>query len=347
MFERFTGFFRRFRSKRSTSETTAIDSSEADFGDFGLDDADFGGDLIGTGELGAATAADEDLAASLPGDEAFETFEASDLGARTSLSEGSGEQMLEDSLGGAETFETLGEDAFGAGGSTGAGGVGLEEGFGELGGFGEEEEGLGLEEEPLAAPTEPAKLSIRMVALMGVVGLAVGVALKLFVFSSAPAIPLEQQVQKKESDLRKAQRELSQYNQLGGRAAIEQLQTDLTAARQQYATIEDLQTALSEAQTREEAYDVVVTDKEDAQATTAELNGERAALTKDIRTAERRLTDQRDAIGAALARYQRLRRSMEASAVVADAFDNALQDYVDARAQEIQTRPVSAAPVQE
>lgn len=350
MFERLTGFFRRFRSKRTTAETTAMDSMGDDFDDFGLDDSDFG-DAIGTEELDPADL-DQSLAASLPGvdvggaeEEGLDTFDtiSSDASSQeTSLSGGSGEGLLEDSLGGAETFETLAGDV-----DAGLGGDDFGGGFDD---FGEDAADLdmggepAMDEEPLEA--EPAA-GVNMLLVLGLVvgGLVIGPVLKVVVmplFSGTPeGPPLAQVLAKTQSDARKAARDLKNYQQLGGIEGIQKLKKQLDDAKAEYATVADVEAEVEKIQQQEQAYDLVIQQTVEAGDTQAQHDRDREALTTEITAAEVRLATTRTSIADALGHYHRQRRQMEAAAVVADAFASADRTHTMDQAILMLNRPVS------
>ena len=351
MFEKVTGFFRRFRSKRKTTETAMLSPDEG-LDDFGLDDADFGvtigstvfgGVSLGGESLGGESAvSDEALSAeldSLSGVETFETLGDDSLPV-SSLAGGSGESQLEDSQPHTGTFESLeGSDS-----DAGGGAESLGDDLDDFGGGFEDLDAGGAPDDLDAdlalpgGPVEPAR--VRPLVLLGmlVVGLAVGVGGGIVapsLLGQGGGIPLDQQLQKVQSDLRKGERSLKVYNALGGLAAIEQLKVDLAAAVEQFATLEVLDAAVEEARAQEQVYDAVLVAAQDAERSRAEHEVARQALALQIAKARAQLKERRRALTAALANYQRYRQAMEASAVVVKAFDEADQRYTHDRVQQM------------
>ncbi len=368
MFERITGFFRRFRSKRSTSETAMLGPDAGALDEFGLDDADFG-DAIGTEELGAETLADEGFgmeadggtfgsaggtedafdsgggaAESLSEIDTFETMSQQGLEGPGggSLAGGSGEGLLDDSEAQAETFESLGgfdsgpSDADDFGDDLG----GLDAGFGDAATAGALDEELVEVDIPKA---EPARLRLPVLAGALVVGLLLGagggVMLMPMLTGTANEIPLDQQLAKVQSDLRKAERDLATYNSLGGLGAIEQLRVDLADSRARFASLEELATAQEEAQAREQAYDAVVQETREGDRLRVQYDREREVVIEQIADGEVAILQQRPVMAAALLEYQRRRQAMEASAVVAGAYDAASLRYARDRTGQMLRRP--------
>lgn len=376
MFERITGFFKRFRSKRKTSETMALGSDAGGLDDeFGLDDADFG-EAIGTQELGGESLDDGGFSAgaadlefdSSPSDagagglDTFETLSSASGGpdpeGSGSLAGGSGESLLEDSEAQADTFESLGDFASGGSDASDGGEFGDEDAgdFGES--FGEDSpgEGLaGLDEDldmgEMPVQAKPARVRVPVVAGTLVAACLVGTAVGLYglplVTGPKDAIPLDQQLAAVKSNVSRAERELRDYNALGGLGAIEQLRVELEEARGRHDTLETLQVALDEARAREQAYDAVVTEATTAEGVRLQHQEAIDAVAGQIAEAEGRVAGQRAVLVEALVDYQRGRQAMEASAVVAAAFTAADQRYVRDRAQRMVPRQIAAEPAGE
>ena len=252
MFERFSGFFKRFtrRRKKQSGETTIMNGKEPGLDEFGLDEG-FGGPLemeesiddIGTVPAGTEPGTGEESVFSGLG------FETGDDGISTGASDFD-ERTISDEISGTEAA--------------------LEEAEADL-----PAELLGEAEAPPfeAAISEPEPVSptkrLLTLAVVGVIGIILGSVIQLFLWpvigklgglsgSDQPQLSMQNQLNVAERANRNLKTEISEFKRMGGPAEVKALQQELIQLRDSQGPMEELESQHQLAKQREAEYNELV-----------------------------------------------------------------------------------------
>lgn len=279
MFEKFSGFFKRFtrRRKKQSGETTIMDGKDSGLEELGLDEG-FGemGDLgqsggeVGTAPAGSESESEVPFADSdfQTGSEEFSTG-ASDFDERTISDEISGVDVAP-----MPEMEAAAPEAFA---------VPAEE------------------EAPFAeAEVEPTPVSfvkrVFTLAIAAVIAVIVGGAFQLFLWpvvaqrvglakSAVPQVDVHAALMAEQQKNTKLKGEVAQFKGLGSPAEVKTFQQKLTEARDAQGPIEDVENKYNQAKEREAAYEELLKKVE--------------GLHSDIGKAQSDIADTKSQIGAA------------------------------------------------
>ncbi|RJP21360.1 MAG: hypothetical protein C4520_10120 [Candidatus Abyssobacteria bacterium SURF_5] len=286
MFEKFSGFFKRFtrRQKKQSGETTIMDAKGFDediglgdsFGD--LSDLEQSIDKIGTAPVDSEVSVKRDASfadAGLDSAEMDFSTGASDFDEGTLSDEVSGDRIS----------------------------TGYEEGLPqepEQPTFGEEGEGVPLEE--FAAGAKPASPKRRFIITIaaGIIALIVGGVFQFFGWpyvgklvglSSAeqPTVDVETQLADERRKNVKLKAEVDEFTKMGSPAEVKNLQQQIAQARDSQGPVEELEQSYNEAREREAAYDELLKQISDLEAEMGDTRGEISRVRSRIEDARLRV----------------------------------------------------------
>jgi hypothetical protein len=280
MFERISGFFKKFsrRRKQQSGETTIMDGKEPGIDEFGLDD-DFAG-LDTLDETDDTEGLDFGAGPSEPGltdglsdldvesDEIDITTGASDFD----------EQTISDEVTGGDIGEPQAEP-------------GLDEMF-----PGEAEGPVYAEAEP--EPTSLVKRIIVLVIAFVVAG-GVGAAFQIFLWPTVGKmtglvkeevkLDVQTEVNSKTRQKTTLQKELKNFRQIGGPDEVKGLQDQLAQIRDTQGSMEEFQKVHEQAKQKETAYNELLTQIEELGKETSNIRGEIAKIKSDIERTRNRV----------------------------------------------------------
>jgi flagellin-like hook-associated protein FlgL len=254
MFERISGFFKKFsrRRKRQSGETTILDGKEPGMDDFGLDD-DFGG-MDSLEETADTDGLEMSAAGSEPEGGGFSDFDLGSEGDDIGISTGGSdfdEKTISDEISGVETGVADTE-------------AGLDDMFPD--GVGEEPDFGGDIEEP-----EPTSLVKRIATLVIalIIATGVGVAFQIFLWPNVskmvgmpgadePKLDVQTEVNAEQRKKVKLQKELRDFRQIGGPEEVKGLQEELAQVRDAQGALEVFDQAYSKVKQKEASYDALL-----------------------------------------------------------------------------------------
>lgn len=302
MFEKFSGFFKRFtrRQKKQSGETTIMDGKEPGFEDMGLDDS-FGDmsdleqsiDKIGTAPMGAEEAPDAGVSFPDAG------FDSADMDFSTGASDFD-EQTISDEVS-AEQASTGYEEALPQ----------AQEQGDFAGEFGESPFG-----EPAAAVEAASpKKKILMTIIVAVVAIAVGGVFQVFGWpyvskmmkaggEEQPRMDIEAQLADANKKNAKLKAEMAEFKQIGSPAEVKNLQQQIAQARDAQGPLEELETQFKSVQEKETAYDELVKKVNDIESSIADTRIEINAVKSKIEDARQRVVALRKQTEVEYARFQ-------------------------------------------
>jgi hypothetical protein len=302
MFEKFSGFFKRFtrRQKKQSGETTIMNGKEPGLDEMGLDDS-FGDmsdleqsiDKIGTAPVDAGGELDAGGSFS---DAGFESADidfstgASDFDEQTISDEISGDRMstgYEEALPQAEEPGDFAED------------------------FGESPFGEPAAEVQAASPKKRLLTTI----IVAVIAVALGGAFHVFGWPYVSGMISEgggEQVQMDvEAQLAAARRqnaklkaEMTEFKGIGSPAEVKNLQQQIAQARDAQGPIEELETTFNSLQEQEVSYNELVKKVEDIESSIADTRIEINAVKSKIEDARQRVVALRKQTEVEFARFQ-------------------------------------------
>jgi hypothetical protein len=288
MFEKFSGFFKRFgrRRKKQSGETTIMDAKESGMGEFGMDegfgdlgDLEQSSDKVGTTPFASGTGGSD-----LPfSDSDFETGSedistgGSDFDARTISDEISGADMASMPEAEAEVQGILPE---------------AEEPL-PFGGPGEAEE-----VEP--TPVSPVKRVVTLVVAV-VIAIIVGGAFQLFLWpmvaqkvglvkSEVATLDIQAQLKSEQQKNLKLKAEVAQFKGLGSPAEVKGLQQKLTQVRDSQGPMQDVENKFNAEKEKEAAYDELVKKVDGIQADIGKTQSDIGDLKSQISAARIQVT---------------------------------------------------------
>lgn len=288
MFEKFSGFFKRFtrRQKKQSGETTIMDAREPGLDEMALDES-FGDlsdleqsiDKIGTEPLGT----DEQAGVGA-------SFPDADLGT----------DEMDFSTGGTDFDEQTISDEVSAGGRTSAEFEDVMPQAEAPGVFGEEGA-----EMPFGGPIgepEPAAPGKRILVIAGalVLALVVGGAFQMFAWPyvgkmigmagvKEPTVDVETQLTNAKRDNTKLKTEMSEFKTIGSPAEVKTLQQDIAQARDSQGPLEDLEKRFNDAKEKETAYEGLVKRISDLQSQIADARSDINKVTSRIEDARQKV----------------------------------------------------------
>jgi|GEM_PF-7113494 len=252
MFERISGFFKRFTRRRSkqSGETTIMDGKEPGLDEFGLDEG-FGEPVEMQESIDSVRTMP---AASEPGTEEEGVFsglefETGDDAISTGASDFD-ERTISDEISGTEAAL---EEA--------------EEGL--PGEFAAEGEAPPFEEAvPEPEPVPPAK-RIMTLAIVGVIGIILGAVIQLFLWpvvgklvglsgSDQPELNIQTQLSSAQQKNRNLTTEIGEFRKMGGPAEVKGLQQELIQLRDSQGPLEEFESEYNIVKQREAEYDELI-----------------------------------------------------------------------------------------
>jgi hypothetical protein len=301
MFEKFSGFFKRFsrRQKKQSGETTIMDAKEPGLDEMGLDES-FGDlsdleqsiDKIGTAPAERGTG----------GPSEGVSFPDADLDTGDFSTGGSDfdEQTISDEISG-EKISTGYEEAAPEA---------------EAGAFGEEIGEISLGEEPVAAP-EPLSPKKRILVTLAaaVAALALGGVFQMFGWpyvgkmagladSEKPKVDVEALLGAAKRENTKLNGEIGQFKGIGSPTEVKKLQQEIAQARDVQGAVEGLESKFNEAKERETAYDELVKQVSELQVEIGSAQGDINAVKSKIEGAKQRVVVLRKQTELEYARFQ-------------------------------------------
>ena len=281
MFERISGFFKKFsrRRKQQSGETTIMNGKEPGVDDFGLDD-DFGAmdgmDSVGdTDGLGLMDSAESDIGG------AVSDFDlgSEDLDITTGGSDFD-ERTISDEISGGETdvADTAGglDDMF--------------QGEGEAPDYGE----------PFAEP-QPKSLVKRVLTLVIVFAVAAGAgaAFQIFLWPSVskmvgmasdePALDIQTEVNSAQRQQAKLKKELKDFKQIGGPGEVKGMKEQLAQTRDTQGAMAEFQKTYDELKSKEAAYDELIARIEETGTEISNVRGDIANVKSEIEQTRNRV----------------------------------------------------------
>jgi hypothetical protein len=302
MFEKFSGFFKRFtrRQKKQSGETTIMDGKEPGLDEMGLDDS-FGDmsdleqsiDKIGTAPVDAGGAPEAGGSFSDAG------FDSSDIDFSTGASDFD-EQTISDEISG-DRISTGYEEA-----------LPRAQEPGDFGGeFGESPFGEPGAEVQAASP----KKKILTILIVAVVAIALGGVFQIFGWpyvsrmmkageGEQPQMDVEAELAAAKRQNAKLKAEMTEFKEIGSPAEVKNLQQQIAQARDAQGPIEELETQFKSLQEKETAYDELVQKVNEIESSIADTRIEINAVKSKIEDARQRVVALRKQTEVEYARFQ-------------------------------------------
>lgn len=285
MFEKISGFFKRFsrRRKRQSGETTIMNGKEPGLDEFGLDE--------GFGDMGDLEESIDKVGTAPAGAE-------SKPGMEPPFSDADFQTGEEDFSTGASDFDerTISDEISGSG-------LGVAEAGAEAPGAfpGEAEAPPFLEAAEEPEPASPTK-RILTLAIVAVIAIIVGAVAQVFVWpvlgklmgasgTDQPALDIQTQVNAARRENEKLKSEVNEFVGMGKPAEVKALQQQLAQARDSQGPMEEFQTEYNLAQERGAAYDALVAKIDEVETGISETRA-------DIREVKAQIADARVRVAA-------------------------------------------------